>query len=53
MRYVLSAMTNMIPETFTLLDGWYWSDDKESIGPFASEDEALNAYVDSHMCEEE
>jgi hypothetical protein len=47
------SMTNKIPETFALHDGWYWSDDKEAIGPFASENEAINDYMDNHVCEEE
>ena len=40
---------NLIPKTYQLPEGWYW----ESNGPFASEDEALNDYVDRHECEEE
>ena len=44
---------NQIPKTCLLLDGWYWDTDLESDGPFATEDGALNDYVDSHPCEEE
>jgi len=44
---------NLIPKTYQLPEGWYWDIDSESEGPFASEDEALNHYVDSHECEEE
>lgn len=44
---------NQIPKTFTLIDGWYWLDGITTNGPFVSEDEALNDYVDSHECEEE
>ena len=40
---------NLIPKTYQMSDGWYW----ESNGPFASEDMALNDYVDGHECEEE
>jgi hypothetical protein len=44
---------NQIPKTFTLIDGWYWQDQNTAMGPFATEDDALNDYVDSHECEEE
>jgi hypothetical protein len=46
-------MPNIIPKTFTLIDGWYWAGPEKTVGPFPSEDEALNDYVDSHICEEE
>lgn len=45
-------MSNLIPKTYQLPDGWYWETIDESNGPFASEDEALNDYVDGHPCEE-
>lgn len=39
--------------TFTLHDGWYWSTDDEYRGPFETEDDALNDFVDSHEAPEE
>ena len=44
---------NAIPKTYELTDGWYWETIDESNGPFASEDMALNDYVDGHEAEEE
>jgi len=46
-------MTNTTPTTYQLPEGWYWDTDLESDGPFATEDGALNDYVDGHECEEE
>ena len=40
-------------KTFTLVDGWYWSAEDEYRGPFASEDEAINDYIDGHVAPEE
>jgi hypothetical protein len=46
-------MTNTIPEIVQYQDGFWWATQTDSNGPFASEDEALNDYVDRHECEEE
>jgi hypothetical protein len=46
-------MVNQIPKTYQLADGWYWEIFDESNGPFQTEDEAINNYVDNHECEEE
>ena len=46
-------MPNIIPKTYELTDGWYWETTNESNGPFASEDAALNDYVDRYEVEEE
>jgi len=37
---------------FTLHDGWYWATDDEFNGPFTTENDALNYFVDSHECED-
>lgn len=44
---------NQILEVLQKPDGFWWQTPTESNGPFPSEDEALNDYVDSHPCEEE
>lgn len=46
------AMTNTIPEIVQYQDGFWWQTPTDSNGPFSSEDEALNDYVDNHECEE-
>jgi hypothetical protein len=46
-------MTNTIPSTYQKPDGWYWETQTDADGPFSSEDDALNDYVDRHECEEE
>jgi hypothetical protein len=43
----------MIMDTFHLIDGWYWITDNDQLGPFGSEDEAINDFVDSHAAPEE
>jgi hypothetical protein len=43
----------MMMQLFTLHDGWYWADETESRGPFQTEDEAANDYVDSHIAPED
>jgi hypothetical protein len=44
---------NQFPTITPKPDGFWWQTPKDSNGPFPSEDEALNDYVDGHPCEEE
>lgn len=44
---------NQIPEILQKPDGFWWATQTDSNGPFPSEDEALNDYVDGHECVEE